>query len=232
MSDVVRECKRTWRRLGVPRDVAAEMAADLEADLAAAAQEDLRPEGLVGPDPRAFAAAWATERGVVRPRLHLVVTAGAAIVGAVPGAAFALFAAYGLASEPMAEIFGGELTRVGENTYAPSLSPPTWLLLTLYALGALFAYAGAVGAVAAALRWRLDPLTWPTVRSLTAALPVGTVASIAATVVYSASRGFSTDGLVVVGDVTVATGCFAATVAAVRLIAVRRERGRLAAHLA
>jgi hypothetical protein len=32
--DVVKKCKRTWRRLGVPAATAAEMASELEADLA------------------------------------------------------------------------------------------------------------------------------------------------------------------------------------------------------
>jgi len=78
MTQVVHECRRTWRRLGVPREVADEMAADLEADLAAGAAEGYSPVSVVGADAKAFAAAWATERGVVRPRLRLALTATAA----------------------------------------------------------------------------------------------------------------------------------------------------------
>jgi len=227
MTQVVDECRRTWRRLGVPRDVAEEMAADLEADIAAGAAEGYSPAAVIGADTSAFAAAWATERGVVRPRLRLALTATAALLGAIPGAGFALFVVYGLSSDGMAEIFDGDVIRVGENAYEPSLSPPVWLVLTLSALGAVFAYAGAVGAVAAALHLRLDSVVGRTVHRLAVALPVATVASIGATILYSSTTNFSTDFNVVVTDVVVATTVFAASAALVRFDTVRRERARL-----
>lgn len=227
MTHVVEECRRTWHQLGVPRGVSDEMAADLEADIAAAAAEGHSARSVVGADAKAFATAWATERGVVRPRPRLALTAVAALVGAVPGVGFALFVAYGLSSEAMAEILGGGMVRVGENAYEPQLSPPSWLLLVLYGLGAVFAYAGAVGAVAAALHLRSDPVVSPTVSSLAAALPVATAASVAATILYSSTRGFSTELAVVLADAAVAGGVFALSVASVRLHAVRRERSRI-----
>jgi hypothetical protein len=227
MTQVVDECRRTWRRLGVPREVADEMAADLEADLAAGAAEGYSPAAVIGTDTTAFAAAWATERGVVRPRLRLALTATAALIGAIPGAGFALFVVYGLSSDAMAEIFDGDVIRVGETAYEPSLSPPDWLLLALYALGAVFAYAGAVGAVAAALHLRLDPVVGRTVRRLAATLPVATVAAVGATILYSSTTNFSTDFNVVVTDVVIATTVFAASAALVRFDTVRRERARL-----
>lgn len=227
MTQVVHECRRTWRRLGVPREVADEMAADLEADLAAGAAEGYSPVSVVGADAKAFAAAWATERGVVRPRLRLALTATAALLGAIPGAGFALFVVYGLSSDAMAEIFDGDVIRIGETAYEPSLSPPDWLLVSLYALGALFAYAGAVGAVAAALHLRLDPAVGRTVRRLAATLPVATVAAVGATILYSSTTNFSTNFNVVVADVVIATTVFAASAALVRFDTVRRERARL-----
>lgn len=67
MSEFVEECRREWRRLSVPDAIANEMAADLEADLKEAEAEGASAEEVLGSgafDPRAFAAAWAAERGV------------------------------------------------------------------------------------------------------------------------------------------------------------------------
>src|SRR5580658_3126108 len=67
MSEFVEECRREWRRLGVPDPVANEMAADLAADLDEAEAEGGSPEDVLGNaafDPRRFAASWAAARGV------------------------------------------------------------------------------------------------------------------------------------------------------------------------
>jgi len=72
VSEFVEECRREWRRLGVPDPVANEMAADLTADLEEAAAEGGSPEDVLGNsafDPRRFAAAWAIARGVTGPPL-------------------------------------------------------------------------------------------------------------------------------------------------------------------
>jgi hypothetical protein len=68
MSKFVDECRREWKRLGVPHSVAGEMAADLEADLEEAESEGASLEEVLGSgafDPRSFAASWAGERGVI-----------------------------------------------------------------------------------------------------------------------------------------------------------------------
>ena len=67
MSEFVDECRREWRRLGVPDPVANEMAADLSADLDEAEADGGTPEDVLGNsafDPRRFASAWASARGV------------------------------------------------------------------------------------------------------------------------------------------------------------------------
>jgi hypothetical protein len=67
VNEFVDECRREWRRLGVPDPVANEMAADLTADLEEAAAEGGSPEDVLGNsafDPRRFAAAWAVAQGV------------------------------------------------------------------------------------------------------------------------------------------------------------------------
>lgn len=72
MSGFVDECRTEWRRLGVPEHVSNEMAADLSADLAEAEAEGVSPEEVLGNgvfDATAFAASWATARGLVHPNL-------------------------------------------------------------------------------------------------------------------------------------------------------------------
>jgi hypothetical protein len=68
MSDFVEQCRREWRRLGVPDPLAEEMALDLASDLSEADAEGVSAEGLLGSsafDPRSFAASWAAERGII-----------------------------------------------------------------------------------------------------------------------------------------------------------------------
>ena len=71
MSEFVEECRQEWRRLGVADAVANEMAADLTADLQEAEADGASAEEVLGSgafDPRAFAASWAAERGVIQAR--------------------------------------------------------------------------------------------------------------------------------------------------------------------
>ena len=100
MSEFVEECRREWRRLGVPDPVANEMAADLEADLEEAEAEGVSAEEVLGSgafDPHSFAAAWAAERGVIQSppsgQTHRRRSRLAARVAAI--AAFALIAIIG-----------------------------------------------------------------------------------------------------------------------------------------
>jgi hypothetical protein len=92
MSEFIDECRREWRRLGVPDPIANEMAADLSADIEEAVSEGGSAEDVLGSsafDPRRFAAAWAVSRGVTgqpvveRPSLRrsTVAIVVAALVG-------------------------------------------------------------------------------------------------------------------------------------------------------
>jgi hypothetical protein len=70
MSNFVEQCRREWRRLGVPDPLADEMAADLTTDLQEAEAEGISIEELLGSsafDPQSFAASWASERGIIPP---------------------------------------------------------------------------------------------------------------------------------------------------------------------
>jgi hypothetical protein len=68
MPAFVDECRREWKRLGVSDLIADEMAAELEADLAEAEADGVSAAELLGEsNPRLFATAWASERGLVPP---------------------------------------------------------------------------------------------------------------------------------------------------------------------
>src|SRR5262245_12711085 len=68
VSEFVEQCQAEWRRLGVADPLAEEMAADLASDLAEAETEGVSAADYLGSsasDPRSFAAAWASERGII-----------------------------------------------------------------------------------------------------------------------------------------------------------------------
>lgn len=70
MSTFVDECRREWRRLGVPDLIADEMASDLEADLAEARADGVPEAEILGEsDPRRFAESWASARGLASERM-------------------------------------------------------------------------------------------------------------------------------------------------------------------
>ncbi len=129
MSDFVEECRREWKRLGVPDPLAEEMAADLASDLREAEAEGVSTEELLGSsafDPRSFAASWAAERGIIpapasratgrRPRVLVAFTALAAI--ALIGSALLL-----LTGEP-------KVSLVKTRTTAPHLFAPAGAIHT------------------------------------------------------------------------------------------------------
>ncbi len=223
MSDVTDVCRRTWRQLGVPREAVSELAAELDADLADAAADGVSADAYVGQDPELFARRWAIERGLARPRLRLVTTALAAVLGAIPGASFGLFAVYGLSSEAFGRTFGEDV-RVSVDNWAPYFEPPGWLILTLYSLAGLFAAAGALLAARAVLTLQRDLAVARTTRLLTWCTLPAIGAAVTATVSFSWYYGFGDDRATVVGDAVVAIAVFAAVMAAVRLLAVLQVR--------
>jgi hypothetical protein len=98
MSEFLDACRREWRRLGVPDPVAAEMAAEIAADLEEAEAEGVPPEEVLGSsvfDPAGFAAAWATERGVI-PAMPAPIRSGRRWVGLAALACFALITLIGV----------------------------------------------------------------------------------------------------------------------------------------
>jgi len=66
MTAYVEECRREWKRLGVPELLAEEMASELESDLAEAEADGVSAAEMLGEsDPRRFATTWAVERGLI-----------------------------------------------------------------------------------------------------------------------------------------------------------------------
>ena len=94
MNDFVEQSRREWKRLGVRGAVADEMAAELTADL----EEGASPEEVLGSDaadPASFAAAWASERGVIprrrrNPRVIVPVVAATLALATLAGAVLML----------------------------------------------------------------------------------------------------------------------------------------------
>lgn len=139
MSNFVEECRREWKRLRVPGTIADEMADDLAADLEEAEADGASAEDVLGSgasDARAFAAAWASERGIVRPRRSprlgdpRFVLAALAVCIALAAVAAALFAtgSFGGSSTPrqaavtVAPRLAGQIigTYIGGATVPPS----------------------------------------------------------------------------------------------------------------
>jgi hypothetical protein len=90
VNDFVEQCRREWKRLGVPDSVAEEMATELTADLNEAEADGVSARELLGnaaTDPRSLAASWAHERAVIAlagstarlPRRTLILVAIAAL---------------------------------------------------------------------------------------------------------------------------------------------------------
>jgi hypothetical protein len=80
--DFVDQCRREWKRLGVPRAVADEMADELSSDLQEGTPEDVL--GADAGDARSFAHDWAAERGVVPRRNRSRIPAALAVVALIP----------------------------------------------------------------------------------------------------------------------------------------------------
>jgi hypothetical protein len=131
MSDFVEQCRKEWRRLGVPEPLAEEMAADLTTDLSEAEAEGVSAEEFLGSsvfDPRSFAASWAAERGIIpvppsrgnaRRRPFVLVAFTALAATALLGAALLI-----LTGEPKVSVVASRTTRPHLPSPPPASLPP------------------------------------------------------------------------------------------------------------
>ena len=147
MNDFVAQCRREWRRLGVPDPLAEEMATELASDLSEAETEGVSAEKLLGTsafDPPSFAATWAAERGIIpkqpgqttRPRRPVFLTAftGAAAIALIVAAALLL------TGEPKLSLATSRTTPAGPSrsvVHSVSAAVPIELILLLLAIVAL-----------------------------------------------------------------------------------------------
>jgi hypothetical protein len=155
MSDFVEQCRREWRRLGVPDPLAEEMAADLASDLSEAEAEGVSAQEFLGRsalDPPSFAATWAAERGIIpkqsiqptarRRPVFLTAFTGAAVIALIVAAALLLTGEpkLTLATSGTRPRLGPLPPGVGGQVHTMSASTPTeWILLVLAIIALGFA---------------------------------------------------------------------------------------------
>ena len=177
MTKVVEDCERTWRRLGVERGEIQAMSEELAADLESARVDGIAAEAFVGGDPVGFARAWASARGVVRPRWRIASTVSAAAVGTLPGAAVALMLGLAVTSPwfiQMVDPDNGTLFCLApENCGDAYLALPTPVVAGWYLLALLVAVSGALVTVSAWLRWCADPARRLTLQAILVIGPFG-----------------------------------------------------------
>jgi len=140
VNDFVEECRREWRRLGVPDPIANEMAADLAADIEEAEAEGGSAEDVLGNsvfDPQRFAASWAGARGVTAPQplfdeppkrrgVLAVALAGFGAFFALAAVALLLGRRSASAAISVRTIFPGRAGPYGSVGVAPSLRFPSF----------------------------------------------------------------------------------------------------------
>ncbi len=157
MSDFVEQCRREWKRLGVPDPLAEEMATELASDLSEAEAEGVSAQELLGRsafDPPSFAATWASERGIIprqqpsqttvrgRP-VFLTAFTGAAGIALIVAAALLLTGEPKLTlatSGTRPHLLGPLPPGIGGQVHATSASTPIeWILLILAIIALGFA---------------------------------------------------------------------------------------------
>jgi hypothetical protein len=138
VSDFVEQCRREWKRLGVPPAVADDMATELAADLEEAAADGVSAEELLGSgasDPRSFAASWAAERGVVpaerrrdrlpgRSRVLVTIAVLLSVAAIAAGAAILASPTVRSSALPPPQVSNGVVWTADQATPSTSALPP------------------------------------------------------------------------------------------------------------
>ena len=164
MNEFIEECRREWRRLGVPDPIANEMAADLIADIEEAESEGGSSEDVLGNsafDPRRFAGSWAVARGVTAPRAAppptsptrrwpaiafalmggaaLLALVGAVLVGGRQGSASAVAVRRFVGRPSSVSVFPGSSVMAQHFEHFPGIGLFAILLLVVAISGIVFA---------------------------------------------------------------------------------------------
>lgn len=200
MDEVLRVCTRTWRRLGVPRADVEDLQRELLDDLEAAAADGVDAQSYVGGDAAGLARAWASARGLVRPRYRVLGCALVALAVVVPMmfAASCLYVA--TTSAYVADLLqpGWDWNEVppppeaGDGFPRPFVSWPLWFFVSWYVVAALAGMAFLLLAVSAYLRVWADAARRATVRALAAAfIPLAMLSGFVVAGVSKALAGYN-----------------------------------------
>jgi hypothetical protein len=233
MDDVLRTCRRTWRRLGLTRSEMDAMSDELASDLEAAAAEGVEPQEYLGGDAAGVARSWASSRGLVRPRFHVVGVMAVSLLVTIPMLFAASYIYVATTSAYVADLFrpGWDWAQPGpfdgDGTVRPFVTVPLWLFVGWYVVAAIAGAAGILLAVSAYLRRWADPARVDTIRALAVVLlPAAVVAGFAVAGVSKALAGFNGTLAGQVAQYATFTLVFVALAGATRAVVVLRSRSR------
>lgn len=231
MDSVIRECRRTWHRLGVDDEQARAMADELAADLADARSDGVLPVAFVGGDPAGFARAWASARGAVRPRYRILSTTAVALVAMLPAAFVAMFVPLASTSWWFIQIVQPRNQSLFCDTpislggcAQPMLEDIGVFWAGGYALAASVAWCGALLGASAWLRRVADSARTRTLRALAVALPVGAIVGLALAAFWMRDSSANSSWRTNVGWPLLVVLVIALTIAGTRLWVVRGFR--------
>jgi hypothetical protein len=233
VDEVLRTCQRTWRRLGLTRSEIDAMSDELRADLAAATSEGVDPQEYLGGDAAGVARAWASARGLVRPRYHVVGVMVVALLVTIPMLFAASYIYVASTSAYVADLFRPGWDWVepgpydGDGAVRPFVSVPLWLFVGWYIAAAVAGATGILLGVSAYLRRWADPVRVTTLRALAVVLlPAAVVAGLAVAGVSQALAGYNGSLAGQVAQYSTFTVVFVACVGATRAAVVLRGRAR------
>lgn len=235
MDEMLKTCRRTWRRLGLSRAEMDAMADELRADLVAAQAEGIDPQTYLGGDPAGVARAWASARGLVRPRYRVVAVMVVALLVTVPMLFAASYIYVAQTSAYVADLFRpgwdmverGPYDGDGDGVLRPFVSVPLWLFVGWYILTVLAGAAGILLAVSAYLRRFADAARVATLRALAfTLLPSAVIAGFSVAGVSKALDGYNGTLAGQIAQYTTFTIVFVALVGATRAGVVARSRSR------
>jgi hypothetical protein len=233
VDEVLQTCRRTWRRLGLTRSEIDAMSEELRSDLVAAAAEGVAAQEYLGGDAAGVARAWASARGLVRPRFHVVGVMVVALLVTIPTLFAASYIYVASTSAYVADLFrpGWDWVQPGpydgDGAVRPFVSVPLWLFVGWYVAAALAGAAGILLGVSAYLRRWADPVRVTTLLVLAVVLlPAAVAAGFAVAGVSKALDGYNGTLAGQVAQYSTFTVVFVAFVGATRAAVVLRSRSR------
>lgn len=200
----VMAAEREWRRLHVRAADAARLSGDLRDDLTAAAAEGVDPDDLIGRDARAFARRLADEARVHRIPYEFDRLLLTALVGALPGLAFAYGVLYGYIPIP---------------ARPPADEPNLGAVIAVYA--ALSALVLVTSLLTVWFRLRHRPAMGRTVLAMALLVPLAGALATPVTMAFAATVNYSNALPVLAVECALFGGAFAGAIVLSRRWALR-----------